>query len=62
MSLRHLFYCRKCDLNFFGEDIQAKCPKCKQLIIAKSCCKEPQNYTKQKEIIVEIEKIIDVRG
>lgn len=62
MSLRHLFYCRKCDKHFFEDDIQAKCPKCKQLIIAKSCCKEPQNYTKQKEIIVEIEKIIDVRG
>lgn len=61
MSLRHLFYCRKCDLNFFGEDIESKCPKCKQLITAKSCCKE-QGYTKQKEIIVEVEKIIDTRG
>ena len=58
--LRHLFYCKKCNLNFFGEDVQLKCPKCKQLIVAKSCC-NVQNYTKQKELIVEIENKIDVR-
>ena len=30
--LRHLFYCRKCNLNFFGEDVQLKCPKRKQFV------------------------------
>ena len=59
--MRHYFYCRCCNFHFFNEEVESKCPKCNKIIIAKSC-ESSKKYNKKKEIVVEIDKLIDVRG